>query len=128
MMTKRSTHGIHRRRSRKISLRRSRSIASRFRELEENILERARARNDRARVDPRGGEGAVQLGAAAGVGDDLERGRGLADLGHPRERAESRRRASEVGYDDLVEAATMRDFGDRAAGDELALLDHEDPI
>src|SRR5256886_3418263 len=120
------SNGIHRRRSRKISLRNRRSTRRlRLGELHENVLERAGTRHDRTRVEAGRRERAVDLGPARRIGDDVETSRRLPDLLDAKA-AQDLGGAGLVVDDDLeVVAAASRDLGDRAARDELALLDDQ---
>src|SRR6266850_3755916 len=119
-------HGIQRRRIRKISLRSRRSTRRlRFGELDEHVLERARSRNQRTRVETGRRERAVELRAALRLGDDVETGRRLTDALQA-EAAQDLRGTRFVLDDDLeIRPAATRDLGKRAARDELALLDDE---
>src|SRR6185369_397604 len=100
----------------------------RFGELHEDVLKRACARDDGARVEAGGRERAIQLRSALRVGDHVEAARRLADLLHT-EPAQDLRGPALVRDDDLeVGAPAARHLGDRPTRDQLPLLYHEDAV
>src|ERR1700687_4942248 len=120
--------GIHRRTKRYVSLRSRRSIGLLFRELEEDVLERAATRHDGARIQTGCDQRAVQLFATIRPRDDLEPSFARTYLAHAFDRAKDLRRAIRIRNDDLVRAAAARDLGDRAGRDDAAFLDDHDTV